>query len=73
MDESKFEVFSIPLKREKVAIIRIEFPVTVQDIHQINKWLELLRYSIDHITDSDIEAIEERVTTELSTEEPTDD
>jgi hypothetical protein len=38
--------YSIPRKGDKIAILRLEYPVSKEDIEQIKKWLELMGNTI---------------------------
>ncbi|MCX6827810.1 MAG: hypothetical protein NT002_00775 [candidate division Zixibacteria bacterium] len=38
--------YTIPRKGQKLAILRLEYPITKDDIEQITKWLELMRGTI---------------------------
>lgn len=38
--------YAIPRKGQKVAILRLEYPVSAEDVEQIEKWLELMKGTI---------------------------
>ncbi|MDD4052162.1 MAG: hypothetical protein PHR28_09740 [candidate division Zixibacteria bacterium] len=38
--------YTIPRKEQRLAILRLEYPVTQEDINQIAKWLELMKGTI---------------------------
>lgn len=38
--------YAIPRKQQRMAVLRLEYPVTQEDIDQIGKWLELMKDTI---------------------------
>ncbi len=50
-DPQKIRDYSIPRKGQKVAILRLEYPVTKNDIAQITNWLELMKNTLSEEND----------------------
>lgn len=44
--EREVRDYAIPRKGQKVAILRLEYPVSADDVEQIEKWLELMKGTI---------------------------
>jgi hypothetical protein len=43
----QYRDFSIPRKGQRLAILRLEFPVTTEDIKQITDWLNLMKNTLE--------------------------